>query len=245
MKIEGSVALITGANRGIGAAFVKELLARGASTVYLGARDTATLQPLLLTSNKLVPLELDVTKPDQIAKAAEFASDITLLINNAGVAEFSGVLAAKDVAAARRETEVNHFGPLGLAQALRDTPAFHNGGIINILSFLSQVTLPVAGTYSASKSASLALTRTLRAELKARGVQVVAVMPVQVETEMGQALPEPRLKPSDVATESLDAIESGQDEVYPGALSKAAAQAFESDPVGLQSEMATSVHSID
>lgn len=245
MKIEGSTVLITGANGGIGTAFVEELLARGAAKIYLGARDTAKLQPLLGTSDKLVPLQLDVTKSDQIANAAETASDIDLLINNAGVAEFSGALAAKDDAAARREMEVNYFGVLNLTQALRDTPALRNGGIINILSFLAQVTLPVAGTYSASKSASLALTRTLRAELKARGVTVVGVMPVQVDTEMGKALPEPRVKPSEVACEALDALEAGQDEVYPGAPSQGAAQAFKSDPAGIQAQLAGMVHRID
>lgn len=245
MKIEGSTVLITGANGGIGQAFVEELLKRGAAKIYLGARNTASLETLLATSDKLVPVELDVTKSGQIAAAAEIASDITLLINNAGVAEFSGALAAKDDAAARREMDVNYFGTLNLSQALRDTPAFRSGAIVNILSFLAQVTLPVAGTYSASKSAALALTRTLRAELKGRGVQVLAVLPVQVETTMGAALPEPRVKTSDVASETLDALEAGQHEVYPGALSQGAEQAFKSDPAGMQAQLAGMVHNID
>ena len=245
MKIDGSVVLLTGANGGIGRAFVQALLARGAAKIYLGARDAALLTPLLTTSDRLVPLTLDVTKPDQIAAAAKAASDITLVINNAGIATFAGALSAKDTGGARQEMEVNYFGVLALAQALRDTPAFQQGGaIVNILSFLSLVTLPVAGTYSASKAAALALTRTLRAELKGRGVQVLGVLPVQVDTPMGAAMPEPRLTPNDVATDTLDALEAGEDEVFPGVLSQGAAQAFRADPVGMQAQLASLVHTI-
>ena len=141
--------------------------------------------------------------------------------------------------------EVNYFGPLNLSKAFRNTPAFQNGGgVINILSILAQVTLPVAGTYSASKAAALALTRTLRAELKQRGVQVLGVLPVQTDTAMGAALPEPKLTPSEVASGTFDALEAGEEEVYPGALSQGASQAFKADPAGMQAYMANMVHAI-
>ena len=246
MEIEGSVVLLTGANGGIGRAFVQELLARGAVKIYLGARNAGSLQSLLATSDRLVPLTLDVTKPDQVAEAAKLASDVTLLINNAGAAVFTGALSAKDTAGARQEMEVNYFGVLSLAQAFRDTPAFRQGGaIVNLLSILALVTLPVAGTYSASKAAALALTRTLRAELKGRGVQVLGVLPVQVDTALGAALPEPKLTPAEVASGALDALEAGEDEVFPGALSQGAAQAFRADPAGMQAQMAGLVHAIN
>jgi len=245
MNVKNSVVLLTGANGGIGRAFVRELLQRGASKIYLGARDTESVKDLLAESNKLVALELDITNPAQVANAAKVASDINLLINNAGQAKFTGALSAADTANARDEMEVNYFGVLALSQALRNTPAFQSGGaIINILSFLAHVTLPVAGTYSASKAAALSLSRTLRAELKTRGVQVLAVMPVQVDTAMGAALPEPRLTPSEVASDSLSALEAGEDEVFPGELSRGAAQAFKNDPAGLQAHMANLVHAI-
>lgn len=246
MKIEGSVALVTGANGGIGRALVLELLARGAAKIYVGARDPSALQGLIAQSDKLVPVKLDLTKPDDIEAAAKTASDITLLVNNAGVAAFTGALAAKDLSGARQEMEVNYFGLLSLTRALSHTPAFRSGGaIVNVLSFLALVTLPVAGTYSASKSAALALTRTLRAELKPRGVQVLGVLPVQVDTPLGAPLPEPRLTPAEVATGALDALEAGEDEVFPGALSQGAAQAFRNDPAALQAHMASRVHPID
>ena len=246
MKVEGSVVLLTGAGGGIGRALVEELLRRGAAKIYLGARDTATVQSMLARSERLLPLTLDVTKPEQVAEAARAAADVTLVINNAGTAAFTGVLSAKDTAGARAEMEVNYFGPMALAQALRDTPAFRKGGaVVNLLSILSLVTLPVAGTYSAAKAAELALTRTLRAELKGRGVQVLGVLPVQVDTALGAPLPEPKLTPAEVATGTLDALEADEEEVFPGALSQGAAEAFRADPAGMQAQMANLVHAID
>src|SRR5580698_9776283 len=246
MKINGSVALVTGANGGIGQAFVRELLKRGATKIYLGARDPASLRELLAGSNKLVPIALDVTNAKQIEAAAKSASDITLLINNAGTVAFSGALAARDSTAARQEMEVNYFGVLALTQALRGTPAFRSGGaIVNVLSFLALVTMPLAGTYSASKSAALALTRTLRAELKPRGVQVVGILPVQTDTPAYAPLPEPKLTPEEVATGALDGLEAGEEDVFPGALSRGAAEAFKIDPAALQARLSTVFHAID
>jgi short-subunit dehydrogenase len=246
MKIKGSVALVTGANGGIGRAFVQELLKRGATKIYLGARDPVSLRGLFTESSKLVPIALDLTNPKQIELAANAASDITLLINNAGTVAFSGALSAKDSTAARQEMEVNYFGILALTRALRGTPALQSGGaIVNVLSFLALATLPVAGTYSASKSAALALTRTLRAELKPRGVQVVGVMPVQTDTPAYAALPEPKLKPEEVASGALDGLEAGEDEVFPGALSRGAAESFKNNPAALQAHLSTMVHAID
>jgi short-subunit dehydrogenase len=244
MKIKGSVALVTGANGGIGRAFVQELLKRGATKIYLGARDPLSLRGLFTESGKLVPISLDLTNPKQIEEAANAASDITLLINNAGAVAFSGALSAKDSTAARLEMEVNYFGTLALTRALLGTPALQRGGaIVNVLSLLA--TLPVAGTYSASKSAALALTRTLRAELKSRGVQVVGVMPVQTATPAYAPLPEPKLKPEEVAAGTLDGLEAGEEDIFPGALSRGAADAFKSNPAALQAHLSTMVHAID
>ncbi|WEZ82906.1 SDR family NAD(P)-dependent oxidoreductase [Rhizobium sp. 32-5/1] len=111
--------------------------------------------------------------------------------------------------------------------------------VVNILSFLSLVTIPSAGTYSASKAAGLAATRSIRAELKAQGTEVVAAMPVQVETDMGRELPEPRLQPIEVVSETLDAVEAGQQEVFPGELTRNTAAAFAADPKGVQAHMST------
>lgn len=241
LKVENSVALVTGANRGIGREFAAELLRRGAAKVYLGARDPASLADLVaLDPDRLVPIRLDVTNASDVEQAAKVATDVTLLINNAGFAGGQGVLSAPDLSISRQEMEVNYFGVLALSRAFAPVLAkAPESAIVNILSFLSLVTLPSAGTYSASKAASLAATRSLRAELKAQGTEVVGSMPVQVETDMGRDLPEPRLQPIDVVSDTLDAVEAGLEEVFPGELTRNTAAAFAADPKGVQAHMST------
>ncbi len=245
MKIAGSVALVSGANRGIGREFVRELLKRGASKVYVTARDPASLTELVKGGDhRPVPLALDVTDEAQVKKVAQLASDVTLLINNAGVAGWHGAISAPDLAAARQEIEVNYFGALSLIRAFAPALAASGGGaVVNLLSFLSLVTLPLVGTYSASKAAALAMTRSVRAELAAQGTLVVASMPVQVDTDMGRALPEPRLTPREVAVDSLDAVEQGVEEVFPGELTRQAAHAFTTDPKGMQAQLSKNIPS--
>ncbi len=240
-KIENSVALVTGANRGIGKEFVSELLRRGAKKVYLGARDPASLADLVaLDPQRLVALKLDVTNAADIETAARIATDVTLLINNAGFAGEQGVISAPDLSIARQEMDVNYFGVLALSKAFAPILAkAEQGSIVNVLSILSLLTLPLAGTYSASKAAGLAATRSIRAELKGQGTQVVASMPVQVDTDMGRNLPEPRLKPLEVASETLDGVENGTEEVFPGELTRNVITSFRADPVAVQAYMST------
>ncbi len=238
MKVEGSVALVTGANRGIGAVFVRELLARRVKKVYAAARDVGALTELIASDSRVVALPLDVTDETQVHAATTQAKDLTLLINNAGVAGWQGALSAPNLVIARNEMEVNYFGVLSLSRAFAPILA-HNGGgaIINVLTMLSLVTLPAAGTYSASKAAALALTRSLRAELKAQHTLIVGSLPVQVETAMGQPMPEPRLSPKEVAVDTLDAVENGIEEVFPGVLSRDVAAAFAENPKAVQAKL--------
>ena len=241
MKIAGSKVLLTGANGGIGLAFVDELLRRAVGKVYLGVRKLDSHS--FPNDPRLVPLQLDVTNPASIEAAARQAADVNILINNAGFAAFSGALTAANPDAARQEMEVNYFGPLQLTRALKDSKLFSSSGaIVNVGSYLALVTMPIAGTYCASKAANLALTRTIRAELKSKGTRVIAVLPVQTDTRMGAGLPDPKVKPSEVAIEALDAIESGQEEVFPGAPSKGVDAAFKADPAAFQAQLAQWVH---
>jgi short-subunit dehydrogenase len=241
MNIENAIVLVTGANRGIGHAFVTELLARGAAKIYVAARDTASLRELLKAGGpRLVPLPLDVTDPDQVAAAAVVASDVTLLINNAGYAAFDGAISAPGIDPARREMEVNYFGTLALSRAFAPVLAKNGGAIINMLSMLALVALPMAATYSASKAAALSLTRSLRAELAGQGTQVIGVLAVQTETSMGASLPEPRMTPQEVVGDALDAVASGvSDDVVAGAQTRAIHDAFMADQKGLQAKMST------
>lgn len=242
MNINGSVALVTGAHGGIGRAFVASLLKRGAAKVYVTARDTASLADLLKDGDsRLVPLTLDVTNADQIAQAAIDAPDVSLLINNAGYAAFQGAIAAPQLDDARREMEVNYFGPLALSRAFAPVLRAAGGGaIVNMLSMAALVSLPVTGTYSASKAAFLSVTRSIRAELAAHGTTVIGVLAVQTESAIGNRLPEPRMSPVEVVEDTLEAVQSGQnDEITAGAQTRGAYQAFTADPKGFQAKMST------
>ncbi len=216
MKIRGSVALVTGANRGLGLAFAKALLERGAKKVYAAARNPASV-----TLPGVVPVQLDVTSPESIAKLAAELRDVSLLINNAGISTGSGVLAADAVARAREEMEANYLGPLAMTQAFAPTLAEQGGGaIINVLSALAWVSLPRAATYSASKSAAWGLTNGIRSELKGQHTQVVGLHVGFVDTDLTRTVDAPKEKPEDVIRRTLDGLEAGQTEVLADEVSK-------------------------
>ena len=165
MNIQNAVVLITGANRGIGLAFARELLARGARKVYAAARDPATV-----TLPGVQALQLDVTKPEEIAAAAQLATDVTLVINNAGIAQPGGFLSPDSDAVTRRIFETNFFGVLNMSQAFAPVLKTNGGGaLLNVLSVASWVNGGELAAYSASKSAAWSLTNALRHELAAAG----------------------------------------------------------------------------
>jgi NAD(P)-dependent dehydrogenase (short-subunit alcohol dehydrogenase family) len=209
MKVRESVAFVTGANRGIGLAFAQELLAAGARKVYASARN-----PERITLEGVERVRLDVTQPEGIVAAARKYTDVNLLINNAGIALWTGLLSRDAVAAARSEMETNYFGPLLLSRAFAPVLANNGGGaIVNVLSILSWVAVPNAGTYSASKAAAWALTNWLRTGLREQGTQVVGVHAGPVDTDMAGELTLPKVKPVDVVRQGLSAIETGRDDV--------------------------------
>jgi NAD(P)-dependent dehydrogenase (short-subunit alcohol dehydrogenase family) len=209
MKIRDSVVFVTGSNRGIGLAFVQELLASGARKVYAAARNPESITPAGVHR-----VRLDVTNLDTIAAAASECTDVNLLINNAGIALWTGFLGPDAVEAARLEMETNYFGPLRLSRAFAPLLAKNGGGaIVNILSVLSWVAVPSAGTYSASKAAAWALTNWLRTGLREQGTRVVGVHAGPVDTDMASELTLPKVKPEEVVRQVLSAIEAGRDEV--------------------------------
>jgi len=206
MKIRDSVAFVTGANRGIGLAFVQELLAVGARKVYAAAR-----QPERITLAGVERVRLDVTNPEDVAAAARQCTDVNLLINNAGIALRTGFLAPDSVEATRSEMETNYYGPLLLSRAFAPVLAKNGGGVIvNLLSVLSWVAVD---TYSASKAAAWALTNWLRTALHEQGTQVVGVHAGLVDTDMAIGFTLPKVKPEDVVRQALSAVEAGRDEV--------------------------------
>jgi NAD(P)-dependent dehydrogenase (short-subunit alcohol dehydrogenase family) len=209
MKIENAVALVTGANRGIGLAFTRALLARGARKVYAGARDPSTV-----TQAGVEPIRLDVTKPDEVAAAAARARDVTLVINNAGIAQFGGFLTPGSEESARRHLETNFFGMLRTSQAFAPVLAANGGGaLLNVLSIASWITGTQLAVYAASKSAAWSLTNALRHELAAQRTQVLALHMAFVDTDLTRAIEGPKASPDDIVARALDGLEQGLDEV--------------------------------
>jgi len=209
MKIENAVALVTGANRGIGLAFTRELLARGARKVYAGARDPSTV-----TQPRVVALRLDVTKPDEVAAAVARAGDVTLVINNAGIGHQSGFLAADSEEVARRQFETNFFGMLRMSKAFAPVLKANGGGaLLNVLSIVSWVNGGQLAAYAASKSAAWSLTNSLRHELAAQNTQVLALHMAFVDTDLVRGIDGPKTSPEDIVRRALDGLESGLDEV--------------------------------
>jgi NAD(P)-dependent dehydrogenase (short-subunit alcohol dehydrogenase family) len=206
MKIAGATALVTGANRGLGLAFARALLERGAAKVYAGARD-----PGSVTLPGVVPIRLDVTKDDDVAAAARQATDVTLLINNAGIAKFGAFLAEGAIEATRDHFEVNVVGPIRVARAFAPVLAKNGGGaIVNVLSVASWINGPLLATYGASKAAAWAFTNGLRIELEGQGTQVLGLHAGFIDTDMAREVTAPKSAPESVVKEAFDALERGE-----------------------------------
>lgn len=209
MDIKGSVALVTGANRGLGAAFVRGLLEAGASKVYAAAR-----KPFESNVPAVVPIELDVTDPAQVAARAAELGDVNLVINNAGVATSADILGPTAADAFSTDFATNVLGPLAVASAFAPSVvASRNGAIVNVLSVMSWVTLPGSGSYAASKAAAWSLTDGLRLALRPQGVLVVGVHAGYLDTDMAAHITTPKTAPEDVVRQVLEALAAGREEV--------------------------------
>ena len=224
MDIEGSVALVTGANRGIGKAIADELLARGAAKVYAGVRD-----PGSVGDPRVVPVELDVTDAAQVAAAAARLRDVDLVVNNAGTGHAATPLGAS-LDDARAELEVNYLGIASMTQAFAPVLAANGGGaFVNLLSVASWVGVPILATYSASKAAAWLFTNAARVELKRQGTQVLGVHVGYVDTDLTAGLDVPKIAPATVVAAVLDALEAGQAEVVVDEFSRSVKAALHDD----------------
>jgi NAD(P)-dependent dehydrogenase (short-subunit alcohol dehydrogenase family) len=225
MDIEGSVALVTGANRGLGSHLARELLDRGAAKVYAGVRDPASV-----TDPDLVPVALDVTDPSALDAAAQACGDVTIVVNNAGIATGTSPLSGDTLDDARREIEVNYLGPLGVARAFAPVLGANGGGaIVNVLSVLSWISLPASGNYAAAKAAAWSMTNSLRTMLRGQGTLVVGVHVGYLDTDMTARLEVPKLAPAGVARQVVDGIAEGREEVLADDLSRTVKAALADD----------------
>lgn len=205
--LDGQVVLVTGANRGLGREFVNQFLERGAVKVYAAARRVDSISH---TDPRVVPLELDVTDADSVARAAAAAPDVAVVINNAGISTQTSVLSA-DQTNLRRELEVNLFGPLAVTSAFLPGVIPRKGAIVNIASVLAWYAL--GASYSVSKAALWMATDSMRLELVPQGVHVLGVYMGYVDTDMVAGVKAPKTAPADVVTQVLDGLEDGSDEV--------------------------------
>jgi len=238
LKISGIVAVVTGANRGIGRAFVEELLAQGASRVYAAARKLSDLESVVaLDPSRVKPIELDVTNPSQVLEAASKASDAHLLINNAGALSFGSLLDAP-FDGVRRDMEVNYFGTLAVSRAFAPVLERNRGGLVNVLSVVSLASMPGIGGYNASKAAGWSLTQSLRGDLSKRGVAVFSVYPGPIDTDMAKEFPMAKTPPRDVAREVLEGVEAGAEDIFPDPMSKQVYAAWAADHKAVERQFA-------
>ncbi|MEO0456873.1 MAG: SDR family oxidoreductase [Cyanobacteria bacterium P01_A01_bin.114] len=240
MQINGAIALVTGANGGLGSHFVDQLLELGVEKIYVCARNPHKLTHLKERApEQLIPIELDVTNIDSVASAADQCADVTLLVNNAGTSLNQGFIAAADLDSARAEMEVNYFGMLSMCRAFAPALKQQGGGaIVNILSLLGKVNLPFSGSYSASKAAAISMTQGVRAELASQNTLVVAVMPGTIDTPLAKDWPDPKVAPAEVARAALQAVVDDKEDVYPGEQATQVAAQLLSDPKGVEKYMA-------
>jgi NAD(P)-dependent dehydrogenase (short-subunit alcohol dehydrogenase family) len=219
MNLVGSVALVTGANRGLGLAITDALLAAGAARVYAGARDPDAVP----ARDGVVPVRLDVTDEVQVADLAAALPDVTLVVNNAGVASASGLLDDRAGEDLRAELEVNLLGPLFVSRAFAPVLAANGGGALaNVLSIASWIPAPGLGTYATTKAAAWSLTTTLRVQLAEQGTQVVGLHCGFLDTDMTAGIDAPKTAPADVARALVEGIAAGEDLVLADDVTRAA-----------------------
>jgi len=220
MTIADKTVLVTGANRGIGQALVTEALRRGAKRVYAGTR-----QPLDQPDERVTPLALDVTNRAQIQAAADQIESLDLLINNAGVALYDDLT---DRAALERSLAVNFFGMYDVTQAVLPQLTRSKGAIVNNVSLMALAPFPITPAYAMSKAAAFNLSQSLRALLAGRGVRVHAALTGPTDTDMTRGFEIPKATPASVARAILDAVDNGEEEIFPDPMSAAIADGWRS-----------------
>jgi NAD(P)-dependent dehydrogenase (short-subunit alcohol dehydrogenase family) len=210
MNITDQIALVTGANRGIGREFVLELLERGATKVYATARRPETLD---FADDRVVPLRLDLLDHDSVVAAAATASDVTLLVNNAGIST-GAALVTGELSEIRREMDTHFWGTLDVIRQFAPVLATNGGGaIVNVLSALSWFAAPGSGSYATAKAAEWNMTNGVRLELAPQGTLVQGVLLGAADTDITSGYDGPKIDPRDVPRSSFDGLATGAIEV--------------------------------
>lgn len=239
MQIQNSIALVTGANRGIGRALVNALLQAGAKKVYAGARDLAGMGAVkFMDMARVVPISIDITHRERVQALPGQAPDVTLLINNAGVLDFGGILEVP-VDAVARNFETNFYGTLNMARAFAPLIEKNGGGaIVNILTLVALASMPGLAAYNASKAAAWSMTQSLRASIASKGVAVHGVFPGAVDTDMLAGVDMPKTAPADIAAAVVAAIIADQEDIFPDTMSAGLYAAWKIDHKSVEKQFA-------
>lgn len=239
MKIENSVALVTGANRGIGAALVEALLEGGASKVYAAARHEGDLPGVgARNRRRIVAVHLDVINAAHVARVAGRAGDVNILFNNAGVLNFGSVLDAPPTAF-NQNFDVNFYGVLNMTRAFAPTLTTHHGAVVNILTLVALASMPGLGVYNASKAAAWSLTQSFRADFAKRHVKVFSVFPGAVDTDMLKGVEMPKALPANVASAVLKGLEADEEDIFPDPMSRQLYAHWAADHKAIERQFAT------
>ncbi|MGF7237094.1 MAG: SDR family NAD(P)-dependent oxidoreductase [Frankia sp.] len=238
MNVEGSIALVTGANRGLGARLVERLLDAGAGKVYATARNPANIAPAIAADPRIHVLALDVTDHSSVEVAATTATDVTMLINNAGVLGFGGALEG-DLNLFQRDVVTNYVGLLRVSRAFVPVLATNApGAIVNVLTLIALAPVGGMAGYCASKAAAHSATQSMRAELRSRDIEVIGAYPGGIDTDMLAGVAADKAAPDVVAERIVAGIAVGDTVIWPDDASADAGSVYRVDPAGLERMLA-------
>jgi NAD(P)-dependent dehydrogenase (short-subunit alcohol dehydrogenase family) len=239
MKIKDAVVLVTGSNRGLGRALVAASLEAGAKRVYAGARDPRQLSALAAREpERVVPLAIDITDARSLEAAAARATDVTVLVNNAGLFVSTGVLGSAP-ALIEQDFAINFFGTLAATRAFLPALERSRGGaVVNVLSVASLASMPALGGYAAAKAAAFSATQALRGELREKGISVHGVFPGPIDTDMIRHFDMVKTSPEVVARAILEGVEQGLEDILPDPASQQMFAVWKRDPKALERQFA-------
>jgi len=236
MQLTNKTVFVTGANRGIGKALVEALLQHPVKKIYATARDISALPDF--ADARVVPVTLDITKPDQIQAAVTLAQDVDVLINNSGVLSMASVVSGEPDAL-RYDMDVNYYGTLAITRAFVPVLAEHEGAAIaNVLSVVSLASMIGIGGYSASKAALFSATQAMRAELKVQGISVHAIFPGPIDTDMAKEFAMQKASAQETAENILAGLLADAEDIFPDPMSTQLGQLWATNPKALEAAFA-------
>lgn len=235
--IENKITLVTGANRGIGKAIVDSFIQHGAAKVYAGVRTLDKADALLAEyGDKIIPVKIDYNDPKSFVSAANEASDVEIVVSNAGILQRAKVLDDNVIENFEKELEVNVYGLLRMARAFAPILKANGGGVfVQLNSVASLKSFPDFATYCASKAAAYSFTQALRNDLADQNTHVLSVHPGPIETDMAhQAGMGSMGDPVSVVSEGIiQAIKAGDFHLFPDTMAKQFEEAYKSFAQGI------------